>query len=430
MKITLALLFTTLLYCSCTKESDPAVLEPETPADTLVPFSRLFGGTLRDQFRLAVACPDGGYLLAGDTYSSDGDVTTPHGGKDIWLVKIDTAGNLRWQKTLGGSADDGITGMVAAKGGGYIVAAHTKSVDGDVKVPGDGAFRPWVFKIDEWGAIGWQRTIGPDSNAGIGSLKALRGGGYIGTGLTGTLRTKGWVFKLDEDGSEIWDKVYGEGDQELMGMEVAETADGGYIVAGETFDYFARTRPDAISMRLDKDGNLLWQKVFGGTDLDYGMSIIATSDGGSLMTVNSMSNDGDAVGNHGLLDVMLVRQNADGTVKWKKMLGGSADDGINVNTLLQTTDGHFIFGAAAGSSDGDVTGHVHGKNDGWLIKMDDTGEIMEQRLFGGSDYDDVYAIVAMGDSRFLVAGGTHSQDGDIPAAPAGDFDAWVFTLAF
>jgi hypothetical protein len=232
MKISCALLAASLLYISCTKEVDPAILPSDTPGntDTFEPMQKLFGGSKEDQFQYCAKSPDGGYVFAGRTFSNDGDVSGLHGFFDIWIVKVDSAGNLVWQKTFGGSESDGPAAIVAAKNGGYIIAAATSSQDGDVEIAENGDYRPWLLKIDEQGTIVWQKAVAQIPNSNMLSLKAVREGGYIGSGLAANA-SKGWLFRLDDDGEVTWEKFFSGADH-IEIADVDETTDGGFVRAG------------------------------------------------------------------------------------------------------------------------------------------------------------------------------------------------------
>jgi hypothetical protein len=418
------------LYISCTKEVDPVVAEPDPPVhtDTFVPIQKLFGGSKEELFQYCAKSPDGGYVFAGHTFSSDGDVSGFHGIFDIWIVKVDSAGNLVWQKTFGGSQFDGPYGIVAAKNGGYIIPAGTNSTDGDVEIAENGAYRPWLLKIDEQGTIVWQKAVAQVPNSNILSLKAVREGGFIGSGLAENA-SKGWLFRLDEDGEVTWEKFFSGADN-IQITDVDETTDGGFVLAGTFWDYDSMPAPDAMAIRVDKNGELQWQKFFGGAVTDYSAAIIATSDGGSLLASTTRSSDGDAAGNHGDWDLLMIRQAADGSVKWKSIAGGSDSDEHAFNSLLETPDGYFISVATTASSDLNSQDTLHGKSDGWIIKWDDEGNIVDQRLIGGSNDDLLLGIMAIGNGQYLVRGETNSSDGFINAPLHGDLDAWMFTLKF
>ena len=144
--------------------------------------------------------PDGGYIVAGYTLSNGGDVRGKHGGADFWIVKLDKDGNVEWQKCLGGSNDDAAYSVAVTPDGGYIVAGVTWSNDGDVSGNhGYGDF--WVVKLDGEGNIVWQRALGGNEDDSALSVSVTPDGGYIVAGYTQSYDgdVKGWHEGYDEN---------------------------------------------------------------------------------------------------------------------------------------------------------------------------------------------------------------------------------------
>jgi len=144
--------------------------------------------------------------------------------------------------------------------------------------------------------------------------------------------------------------------------------------------------------------------------IDYLFSIKETSDGGYIVTGFSYSNDGDVSGNHGDADYWIVKLNPAGAISWQKSFGGKATD--EANSIRQTRDGGYIIAGASASNDGDVTGN-HGDTDYWIVKLATDGNLKWEKSLGGSKYDAGQSVLQTNDGGYIIAGVTHSEDGDI-----------------
>jgi len=262
-------------------------------------WQKCLGGSNRDYAYSSQPAAEGGYILCGFSNSNNGNISGNHGGDDLWLQKLDEAGNLTWQKCLGGIGMDYGWAVEQLSDGNYIIAGYTNSNDGDV-TGNHGYYDAWIVKVDTSGNIIWQKCFGGTGLDEALSVQQTTDEGFIVCGLSAST------------------------DGNLTGNQ------GGY-------DYWV--------IKLDGNGNLLWQKNFGGSGDDYGHKAVQTSDGGYIVTGMSGSNDGDVSGNHGNNDLWTVKLDSGGNIEWKKCLGGSEEEGATA--IEQTTDGGFII---AGSS--------------------------------------------------------------------------------
>jgi len=327
---------------------------------------------------------DGGYIIAGYTYSADGDVQDKIAGmdqSDFWVVKLASDGSIEWKKCLGGSDEDEAFDIIQTSDGGYLVVGYTASDD----IPGSG-------------------KKGGSDNSDF------------------------FAVKLTADGSISWNKCYGGTDSEIA-RHVLQTSDGGYIIAGYTYSndgdvtgkIAGSMNADYWILKIDGSGSLTWAKCYGGSNDDYGEAVSLLSDG-YLVTGNSMSTDGQAIGNHGLNDFLVMKIDASGNVVWSTCYGGSFDDaGYDIISL---PDGGGIAFGLTGSSDGQVTGN-HGEDDFWAVRFDYGGSILWSKCYGGSDSDQGFEIVQSPiTGRFLMVGTSQSSDGDL-SGNYGLIDIWV-----
>ena len=405
-------------------------------AQPTIEWQKSFGGTNSDDAYSIQETSDGGYIVAGGSRSSDGDVTGHHSSshpgiftRDYWVVKLDSAGNIEWQKSLGGSENDYAYSIQQTSDGGFVVAGFSYSNDGDVTghhgIPGD-SLDYWIVKLNSIGNIEWQKSLGGSNNDWAHSIQQTVDGGYIVAGrsnsndgdVTGHHGITGypdyWIVKLNTTGNIEWQKSLGGSGWDVANS-IQQTGDDGFIVAGYStsndgdvtgnhgsFDYWV--------VKLNGSGSIEWQKSLGGSDSDYAHSIQQTSDGGFIVAGRGHSNNGDATGNHGSSDFWVVKLNSSGNIEWQKSLGGI--DYEEAYSIQQTVDGGYIVAGRSSSNDGDVTGN-HGESDYWVVKLNSTGNIEWQKSLGGSDYEVAYSIQQTSDGVFIVAGYSHSNDGDV-----------------
>ncbi len=206
---------------------------------------------------------------------------------------------------------------------------------------------------------------------------------------------------------------------------IVRTTDGGIAVASQK-NVNGNTTPISILVaRYDAQHTILWQTVLGGSQEDVASDLVQTPDGGFLVVGSTESNDGQVSGNHGGRDLWLVKISSTGSLEWQKCLGGSGfDTGYKIATL---PDGDYVLTGTTNSNDGDVSGN-HGKRDVWTIKVSAQGDIRWQRCQGGSDDEEGFAIIASNDAGLVVAGYTLSNDQQVNGNH-GNSDLWVAKLS-
>lgn len=241
-------------------------------------------------------------------------------------------------------------------------------------------------------------------------------------------------MRLDADGNLIWQKSLG-GSGEDEAYYVQETNDGGFVIVGESESTDGDVtgnhgEGDYWVVKLNASGYFLWQKSFGGSSVDYPRMVKQTGDGGLVIAGWTSSVDGDVTGNKGDTDYWVIKLNESGMLQWQKCLGGSDYD--FAYAIDPTADNGFIVTGYTHSSDGDVTGH-HGSTDYWLVKLDATGNLMWQKALGGSQYDQSYSVQQAADGSYIVAGLSFSNDGDVTGnhetAIGTTQDCWIVKLS-
>ena len=344
----------------------------------IIQWQKSLGGTSVDGANSICQTTDGGYIVAGYSNSNNGNVTGNHGSQDYWIVKLSSTGIIQWQKSLGGTSNEEANSIYQTTDGGYIVAGYSFSSDGDV-TGNHGSRDYWIVKLTSTGIIQWQKSLGGTGSDIALSIKQTLDGGYIIAGLSTTFNNGDvtsshgsgdyWIVKLTSTGVIQWQKSLG-GTSNDEAYSVIQTTDGGYIVAGHSYSNNGDVTGtheggDYWIVKLTSAGVIQWQKSFGGTRFDEAYSIIQTTDGGYVVIGNSESNDGDVTGNHEGGDYWIVKLSSTGVILWQKSLGGSEWE--YAYDVIQSIDGGFVVAGYSNSTDGDVTGNTGA--DYWIVKL-------------------------------------------------------------
>lgn len=389
--------------------------------------------------------------MAGYTFSGDSDVVGYHGLGDCWIIKFDAANNVQWKKTYGGTYNEDATSIVATQDGGYVVAGYTNSSDGDIVGTG---YHPsgttsatvdyFVFKIDSVGNIVWKKCFGGTDDELASSIIQTKDKGFLIAGFSLSmdgdvtdhrfmfpyLEADYWVVKLDSLGNKMWAKSYG-GYAADAAKALAETANGDIYIAGTSNSASVDVtnnngKGDYWLVKINASGNIIWQKNFGGTNSDDLTCVLATTDGGCVVSGTTWSTNGDVTGNHGSTDIWVLKLDSSGNVIWKKCYGGSGgEEGMSIQYNFNKS-GYIIIGSTT-SSDGDVNG-LNGLADVWIVSFDTVGNILWKNCYGGSSFDNGTAITTTNDDGYCFIGKSLSSDIDL-TANYGDTDWWVVKLA-
>jgi len=304
-----------------------------------IEWQRTYGGRFRDSAWSIQKTSDGGYIVAGATESFGA------GDADIWILKLTSSGDIEWQRTYGGTNWDGVPYIQEAGDGGYIVAGGTESF-------GAGGGDIWVLKLDSSGDIEWQRTYGGSLGDGGCRLQLTNDGGYIVAAITesfGAGSNDLWILKLTSFGDIEWQRTYG-GIYWEWATDIKLTSDGGYIVSGATLE-FGRYG-NFLILKLTSSGDIEWQRAYGGGFMDYPWSIQQTIDGGYIVAGYTESFDQQ----NRWLDISVLKLTSSGDIEWEETYGGGVDD-LAWSIQQTSDGGYIVAGSTYPLSEGgDVFG--------------------------------------------------------------------------
>ncbi|MES2748306.1 MAG: T9SS type A sorting domain-containing protein [Bacteroidota bacterium] len=354
-------------------------------ANGSIDWQKSFGGSTDDHAQSIIQVTDGGYIIIGFTRSSNIDVVGSHGDSECWVIKLNATGIMEWQKPIGGSERDFGFKVKQTSDNGYIIAGATYSNDGNITTTNHGQSDFWVIKLAANGNIQWQNTFGGSGADTAYSVDLTTDGGYILCGSTSSNdgdvtghhgSEDAWIIKLNSLGGLSWQKAIGGSSSDRL-YDIKNTSDGGYIAVGSTSSINGDLALDdhqgkQWSVKLDANGVIQWQKTYGGSGQDNALSVIETTTGGYIIAGSTNSSDGDVTGLHindNYSDSWIVKLSTNGALQWQKTLGGME---IEIGTdIKQTSDGGYIFSGGASSIDGDVTGlHGIGNLDAWVVKLE------------------------------------------------------------
>ena len=405
-------------------------------AQPLIEWSKGLGGTLNDIPHASVNTSDGSFVIAGQSSSFDIDVDDNKGSFDLWVTKLDNGGNLVWEKNYGGSESEYALDIQLTADGGYVLTGGSASSDHDLN-ENFGKIDLWVLKLDAAGDLEWSKTYGGEG-IDIGTGLTVLSDGYMIAGCTGSAGEANvapgyggneyWILKLDLNGDLIWQKTYG-GKRHDAAKSILPTDDGGFIIGGNTWsdngDIISNHgHSDAWIIKIDASGLLQWSKTYGGITADHMNSLTQAADGNYTMAGSKGEMDFINDGLFGRYDEQfwLLKFDANGQQIWEKTYGGEKYD--EATSIETTIDGGYIVGGWVRSTDGQFSNH-NGSKDAWFVKTNAAGDEEWSQLMGGTENEIVKSITQANDGGYLMVGYSNSIFIDTIFTKKGLEDWWV-----
>ncbi|RDC64221.1 T9SS type A sorting domain-containing protein [Adhaeribacter pallidiroseus] len=413
----------------------------------LLAWDRRYGGSGTDNFTSVIKTADGGYLSGGYTNSGvSGDKTQgSQGQNDYWIVKSDKNGQKIWDKRFGGTGNDYLNRLIQTQDGGYLLAGSSFSgKEGDKTEASRGSRDYWIVKTDKNGTKQWDKTFGGTGQDELIKVIQLASGEYILGGYSNSpisgdksQASRGgrdyWVVKISKTGTKVWDKRYGGAATEELGSFIL-TADGGLLLGGTSDSNTggdkkenSRGYSDYWVVKTNARGTLEWSKTFGGDDTEKAYTIGQAQ--GSNYFIAGWSYSGKSgeksQDNQGGKDYWLLKFNAAGNKIWDKTFGGNNDDELRASTY--TSQGHYLLaGHSLSGVSGDKSQASQGESDYWLVEVDENGNKVQDQRFGGSGTEELRTITQTREGGLLLGGRSNSGvRGDKTQPSQSSTDFWL-----
>lgn len=414
-----------ILVFSCSEDESLPIVDTFSGE---IEWSKTFGGSKNELANSVVKTQDGGYAILGYTQSNDGDITDkPNEDFDYWVMKFNSNDELEWNKTYGGSLDDRGSKIIQTQDGGYAIVGYSQSSDFDA-AQNAGSYDFWMVKLTNSGVISWEKSFGYTGSDKAYNIIQTLDNGYLLSGVIDVTASGGagnskailhaggdyWAIKLDVSGNTQWTKYFGGSLNDTL-SDAIQTTDGGFILVGSsdsadvditnnkgTYDFWI--------VKINALGALVWEKNFGGAEIDEAKGIVSADDGNYVIVGDTRSSDVDVFQNSGSADLWLIKITPDGDLIWEKTFGGSSFD--VGRAIVKTQDSGFLIAGSSRSQDGDLSEN-HGQNDAWVLKVNESGNIEWQQTLGGSNIDFSYSVTELNNKKVVLVGESSSSDFDI-----------------
>jgi len=350
-------------------------------------WAKIYGGVKSEGGRAVCSCPDGGFLVAGYTFSQG------TGDSDLLIVKTDSKGDLEWSGTYGGAGTEYGNACICTADG-YLVTGYTTSF-------GSGAKDMYLLKLDKKGKEIWSRTFGGPSWDVGAAICETDAGDYLVCGYTqsfGMGEEDVYLVKTDKNGSEIWSRTYG-GERLDMANSICLTEDGGFMIGATSGSFNPNT--SFFLIRSDAQGVEQWSRTYvaegpHGHGFNWCNDMVSTVDGGVLLTGYSDCQD--------VMDMHVIKTDSEGQVVWSRTLGNKPfyDYG---NSILEMPDGGCLVGGTTKSVVGSKDIY---NNDIIIVRLDSEGNVLWEKSCGGSGADWASSVASAGDGEVVIAGHTNS----------------------
>ena len=384
-----------------------------------------FGGLKYDRVKSVQQTGDGGFILAGDTRSFRSGKTQAKDLSDVWVVKVDSAGGVTWQRTYKGAKAERCATIVTAAGGGYLLAGTTESF-------GAGGTDAWVLRLDESGGVVWQKTFGGAGGESVAAMTQTPDGSYIVVGDTDsfipvhehpkwTLPNPAsrilWAFKIDGRGEILWQKSYLTDSYQCRAQAIAPAGDGSFILGGncERFLWLLKVSGETgRPVPLETDGALSWSHAYSdptrprvlkkskdevveSSDLsllpyDTTLAALARGEDGFVMTGGKVQTFGegadlfDCFECEGWTSYWVARIDDKGDVGWARAMAEGVPGYSSPFSVTVVEEGYLVAGEVNALPLSTWIGmfNKYPRSHAALVRLDAAGELVWQKEIGGT----------------------------------------------
>lgn len=354
--------------------------------------SSVFGGKKYDSSRAILITKDR-FLFAGMTESSG------IGSVDVYLMQTDKYGRLKSQNTYGGKSDDRGFAITGTREKGFMIAGYTTSY-------GSGSTDVYLIKTDGLGNYINSKAFGGVKFDEAKSICADGTGGYMVAGHTNSFGEgayDAYIIRVDSEGNCVWAKTFGGFGNDRVNS-ITPAGNGKFMIVGYS-DSKSKKLPDFYVLVIDLDGKLLTENYYGDMYSDTAISVIMSRDGNFVIV-------GDKGTPNSVTDIKMIKTDISGRIIWEKVYGGAGAD--YPSQVIETKDGGLVI-AANTESQG------KGMIDVLIIKTDDAGKVLWERVFGDRQDDYAGGIAEDSDGGLVMAGWTRSYG-------SGDYDVYLLKL--
>lgn len=421
-----------------------------------------YGGNKDDSPSSFQQTADGGFLVGGTSVSGvSGDKTQPNWdpglvGSDFWVLHLDSNGTKLWDKRYGGINSEILVDLIGTSDGGFLLAGNSFSgASGDKSQPNwdvnQQTYDYWILKANANGVKQWDKRFGGTSLELLGGVVQTPDKGYVlagasFSGISGdkTQASQGswdyWAVRIDSLGNKIWDKRYGGTDDDFA-TSIVLNANGGILIggysqslAGGDKSQFCQGQWDYWVVRIDLNGNLLWERTFGGNYTDWLFDMTTSSDGGYVLAGQSFSeNTGDkSEPNHdptpSSSDRWIVKIDDSGNKIWDRTIGGTETE--DLGRIEETIDGGFIL---SGESYSPISGNKTESNLGveqtWVVKTDSAGLPIWDKTIFSNGHDEEGTALELSNGCLVTLNYSLADTGGYKSQfTRGDGDYWLVKL--
>lgn len=351
-----------------------------------ITFERNYGGTGDDIGKCVKQTSDEGYIICGYTKSFGAQ------DYDAYIIRTDAFGDTLWSKILGGPGFDAAYSLVITPDNGYLVCGRYFD-------PGKASTDIWLIRFNEAGDTLWSRHDYSSSSAEAHSVGLTQANGFILTGTREDAGGTGHIFLLETTsaGDPLWSQDYPFWSTS-GGNAVIPTNDDGYLICGYVDTYNPTWNRNLGLVKTNNTGDTLWTRQFGGTTYEMGWSVCESATGGYL-AAGQTSGFGAAPG-----DGYLVKTSDAGLLEWQNHFGRSGLDVIY--SITNTDDLNYIATGISGEEGSEF-------QEAWLVKIDQTGDTLWSRSYGGYRKSYGYSVIQTSDAGYLFCGSTNASGTNI-----------------
>jgi len=441
-----------------------------TAQNAFVPvWDHIYGGTLHENRTMFRTTSDGGFIVAARSRSgisghkSQANRDSTNATQDYWVLKLDSLGDLEWERTLGGDGDDRVYDLRETPDGGYVVAGGSRStLSGDRTEPNYDAGQfidndYWMVKLAADGSIQWDKRYGGSGDDVCNVVLPLADGGYLLCGTSDTylggdktvpnwlLTSRNiWLVRIDSTRAITWQRMLGSPSGNTLADAIHTDDEGLLLLAttggangGDVSEWGISGDSDIWLAKLDSAGAIEWENRIGGLLLDNPERIIPAGDGGYVIASHSRSltspdktqTNYDPTGLTG--DYWIFKINAEGAIVWDRTLGTPTHEYM-FGDVIRTLDGGFlaIGGSESFTAAGDKTEANLGFYNGWMVKLNNAGDTEWDRVLLDAGLGDDRRVVQLADSSLVIASHRAGPVGGYATdAVVGETDLWVIKIA-